>query len=58
MPMLFVFLGAVAVALPLLLVLGGHKVGARLLKRIQDKAEKQADNKVIMPNPQVNEPRF
>lgn len=42
-------LGAVAVAFALAFGLGGRDAAARLLKRIQDKAESEADNKVILP---------
>ncbi|VEG12332.1 mechanosensitive ion channel [Moraxella cuniculi] len=38
-------LGAVAVAFALAFGLGGREAAARLLKRIQDKAEQEADNK-------------
>lgn len=42
-------LGAVAVAFALAFGLGGRDAAARLLKRIQDKAEHEADNKVLLP---------
>ena len=42
-------LGAVAVAFALAFGMGGREAAARLLKRIQDKAESEADNKVILP---------
>lgn len=42
-------LGAVAVAFALAFGLGGRDAAARLLKRIQDKAEHEADNKVFLP---------
>lgn len=42
-------LGAVAVAFALAFGLGGRDAAARLLKRIQVKAESEADNKVILP---------
>ena len=51
-------LGAVAVAFALAFGLGGREAAARLLKRIQDKAENEADNKVILPNSQDDESRF
>ncbi|UNU72580.1 mechanosensitive ion channel [Moraxella nasovis] len=40
-------LGAVAVAFALAFGLGGREAAARLLKRIQDKAEKQSDAKTL-----------
>lgn len=42
-------LGAVAAAFALAFGLGGRDAAARLLKRIQDKAEHEADNKVSLP---------
>lgn len=42
-------LGAVAVAFALAFGLGGRDAAARLLKRLQDKAESEADNKVLLP---------
>lgn len=42
-------LGAVAVAFALAFGLGGREAAARLLKRLQDKAESEADNKVLLP---------
>lgn len=42
-------LGAVAAAFALAFGLGGRDAAARLLKRIQDKAEHEADNKVLLP---------
>lgn len=52
-------LGAVAIAFALAFGLGGREAAARLLKRIQDKAESEADNKVILPKDvQDNDPRF
>lgn len=56
-------LGAVAVAFALAFGLGGREAAARLLKRIQDKAERETDNKALLPkdtqdSPQNNDPRF
>ncbi|MFA9486441.1 MULTISPECIES: mechanosensitive ion channel [unclassified Moraxella] len=42
-------LGAVAVAFALAFGLGGREAAARLLKRIQDKAESEANNKTTTP---------
>lgn len=42
-------LGSVAVAFALSFGLGGREAAARLLRRIQDKAESEASHKVILP---------